>query len=103
MNFKIFASLALVQLVAAQYGYPPTTPTTATTAAAASTPSIPPNSPGQWNVSVSYRHKTISLTGYAFQIEVAAGNQFVFGQPNITAKVGDNVTWHFPKYVLAFA
>ncbi|XP_006458465.1 hypothetical protein AGABI2DRAFT_190750 [Agaricus bisporus var. bisporus H97] len=79
MNFKIFASLALVQLVAAQYGYPPTTPTTATTAAAASTPSIPPNSPGQWN------------------IEVAAGNQFVFGQPNITAKVGDNVTWHFPN------
>lgn len=74
MIFKCLLSLTLAQLAVAQYGAPAPSSTAATPA-----PSAPPDTAGQHNVNV-----------------FPNGN-FVFDPANITAQVGDLVTFYFPN------
>ncbi|KDR73481.1 hypothetical protein GALMADRAFT_251179 [Galerina marginata CBS 339.88] len=80
MLTKSAALFLLPALVAAQYGYaPPDTTTPSQTAAApAVIPSAPANTAGHVNIDVGFQ-----------------GN-FVFNPANITANVGDLVTFYFP-------
>ncbi|KXN82543.1 hypothetical protein AN958_02394 [Leucoagaricus sp. SymC.cos] len=76
MFFKVLSSLVLAQLAAAQYGGGPATTAAATSAAPA--PSAPPNTQGHINVNVF------------------PNSQYVYDPANITAQVGDLITFYFP-------